>query len=229
MKLEERIDGFESYKNEFEKWEAQEHIIDNKKALWILKKEDSEYRKVCLYRDGKDMFVYGDYGQFSFDSMTWLGAVDNLEYDNIGYQMEKLSHESKQNLYVYDDCYCCEDIVEWLQERLEDRYDLDEETINNVCDWINKNYYSIDDVEVEEFCDKNGISEIEEILNFAGTCFRHTDEFEWISFLRNHSCELDEFDEVCESSLWKAGKRISQCYFICMYALKVCGEKLKAK
>lgn len=229
MKLEDRIEGFESYKNEFEKWEASEQIIDDNKAFWMLKKPDSEYQKVCLYRDGCNMFIYGDYGQFTFDSMTWKGSVYNLEYDNIGYQMEKLNYESKQTLYCYDDCYCQEDIVEWLKERLGDRYCLDDEETKKVCDWIKESYYSIDDIEIEEFCDKNNMSEIEGILDFTGTCFRNTDEFEWISFLRNNTCDLDEFDEVCESSLWKAGKRINQRYFICMYALKVCGEKLKVE
>lgn len=48
--------------NHFDNWEATEQIIDDKKAFWCIKKPESEYQKVCLYRDGCNMFIYGDYG-----------------------------------------------------------------------------------------------------------------------------------------------------------------------
>lgn len=229
MKLTERINGAEHYIKMFSEWEATEQIIDDTKAIWYLKKPDSQYQKVCLYRDGCNMFIYGDYGQFSFDSMTWLGDIYNLEYNNIGYQMEKLNYESKQALYCYDDTECEKDILDWLKERLEQRYDLSEEDIEKVSSWIEENGNDFDDIDIEEFCDENKLSDIEDILSFTRKCFRNTDEYEWIAYLRNAYYELQNFDEACESSLWKAGKRINQRYFICMYALQVCGEKLKEK
>lgn len=227
MKLIERIDGAEHYIKKFSEWEATEQIIDEGKAFWMLKKPDSEYQKVCLYRDGCNMFVYGDYGQFTFDSMTWRGSVYNLEYDNIGYQMEKLNYDSKQSLRIFDECACQEDILDWLIERLVSIYDMSEDSIQKVSDWIKKSCYEFDCVDIEEFCNENNLSDIEDILNFTSDCFGNAEEYEWISFLRNTS-ELDEFDESYESSLWNAGKRISQMYFVCMYALQVCGEKLEA-
>lgn len=228
-KLTENIHSFENYQKEFATWEATEQTFDDNKAFWMMRKPGSQYQKVCLYRDGCNMFIYGDYGQFTFDSVTWKGDVYNLEYDNNGYQMEKLSYDSKQSLNVFDDEYCREDILDWLKDRLEQRYDLDEKDIKKVVEWIEESGHDFDDFDIEEFCDKNDLSDIDDILNFTRECFRSVDEYEWIAFLRNNTNELQEFDEVCESWLWNAGKRINQRYFICMYALQVCGEKLKAQ
>lgn len=69
-KLVDHINGSEHYIKEFATWEASEQIIDANKAFWMLRKPGSQYQKVCMYRDGFDMFVYGNYGQFTFDSMT---------------------------------------------------------------------------------------------------------------------------------------------------------------
>ena len=194
----------------------------------MLRKPGSQYQKVCLYRDGCNMFVYGDYGQFTFDSMTWTGSVYNLEYDNIGYQMEKLNHESKESLRVFDDDRCIDDIFEWLKEQLESYYSLEEEEIEKVLKFFNSDTWdNVDEIETEEFCDKNDLSEIENIIGFTRECCRNAEEYEWIPFLRSNYNRLYDFgDEACESWLWNAGKCIHQRYFICMYALQVCGEKL---
>lgn len=223
MKLIERIKGAEHYIKRFSEWEATEQIIDETKAFWMLKKPDSQYQKVCLYRDGCNMFVYGDYGQFTFDSMTWRGDVYNLEYDNIGYQMEKLNYESKQTLKVFDDDKCREDIFDWLRERLEDRYDIEEDKIEKVVSFVKDSNYIISS-ELEEFCKENECNELSGIIEFTCDCLENVDEYDWIAFLRNRG--FQEFDEECESNLWNAGKCISQRYFVCMYALNVCGEKL---
>jgi hypothetical protein len=234
MKLIEKIDGAEYYIKKFSEWEASEQIIDDKKAFWCFNKPNSQYQKVCLYRDGCNMFIYGDYGQFSFDSMTWLGSVYNLEYDNIGYQMEKLNYESKQSLYVFDDSDCRDDILEWFEEVIENRYydiaddDVLDEIIKKSKEYLSDNSY-LCDYEISNFCKENNCSDIEELLTFTSGLLDHTDEFEWIAHLRSVSSDLQEFDEPCESNLWKAGKRINQRYFICMYALQVCGEKLSER
>lgn len=191
----------------------------------MLRKTGSQYQKVCLYRDGCNMFVYGDYGQFTFDNMTWTGSVYNLEYDNIDYQMEKLNHESKESLRVFDESKCEEDIYDWLKERLENHYLIEKDIIDNIISYFKQNndlYYC--DVDIEELCEKYDVPELENILNFTQKALENIDEYEWISFLRRTS--FQEFDEECESVLWNAGKCIHQRYFICMYALQVCGEKL---
>ncbi|MDE7425728.1 MAG: hypothetical protein K2N51_18875 [Lachnospiraceae bacterium] len=225
-KLVDYIDRSEHYIKEFATWEASEKIIDDNKAFWMLKKPKSQYQKVCLYRDGCNMFVYGDYGQFTFDNMTWTGSVYNLQYDNIGYQMEKLNHESRQTLRVFDEDKCEEDIFAWLKERLENRYDVEEEIIEEIIKLFKEESYILD-FEIEDFCVENDLIEIEDILYFTKDALESIDEYEWISFLRNSN--LGEFDEEYESELWNAGKCIHQRYFICMYALQICGEKLRKK
>lgn len=169
------------------------------------------------------MFVYGDYGQFTFDSMTWTGSVYNLEYDNIGYQMEKLNYESKQSLRVFDEDKCAEDIFDWLKEQLEYRYCVEDEYIEKIIKIFKDSSYILDS-DIEDFCDKNDLTDTEDILYFVKDALENIDEYEWVSFLRHSN--LGEFDEECESVLWNAGKCIHQRYFICMYALQVCGEKL---
>ena len=158
--------------------------------------------------------------------MTWIGSVYNLEYDNIGYQMEKLSHESKQSLKVFDEHKCREDIIDWLKYQLEEYYNLESDEIKKVVSFIETIPL---DIEMEDFChNKNPFFDIENILSFVKECFENAEEYDWISFLRNNYNRLYDFgDEPCESCLWNAGQRIHQRYFVCMYALQVCGEKLK--
>lgn len=226
--LIDKIQGFEHYEKKFATWEATEQIIDDTKAFWCLKKPDSNYEKVCLYRDGCNMFVYGDYGQFTFDSMTWSGSVHNLEYDNIGYQFEKLNYESMKSLEIFDENKCEDDIYEWLRYEIENGYNYKDNEINEIINQF-KNLHStrfyVDEYDIEEFCEEHNIEDLSYILKFVGECLSHIDEYEWIAFLRNSN--LEDFDEVCESSLWNAGKVVHQRYYICLYALQVCGEKLK--
>ncbi len=226
-KLIDNIRGFEHYEKKFATWEATEQIIDETKSFWCLNKPSSNYEKVCLYRDGCNMFVYGDYGQFTFDSMTWLGTVYNLEYDNIGYQFEKVSYNSRQSLKIFDDDECQKNIYEWLRYQLENKYDYEEKEINGIiCDFqvFYSNRLHMNDYDIDIFCGEDK-QELKDIFIFVNDCLSHVDEHEWIAFLRNSN--LQDFDEVSESSLWNAGKVIDQRYFICLYALKTCGEKLK--
>lgn len=189
----------------------------------MLRKPGSQYQKVCLYRDGCNMFVYGDYGQFAFDNMTWTGSVYHLQYDNIGYQMEKLNHESRESLRVFDESKCEEDIYDWLKEHLEDLYDLDDKIIQKIINFFKESTY-IHDSHIDKLCTENDINEVKDILYFTKRALENSDEYDWIVFLRNSN--LEDFDDPCESYLWNAGKCIHQRYFICMYALQVCGEKL---
>lgn len=148
--------------------------------------------------------------------------------------MEKLNYESKQSLYVFDDSDCRDDILEWFEKVIENRYydiaddDVLDEIIKKSKEYLSDNSY-LCDYEISNFCKESNCSDIEELLTFTSGLLDHTDEFEWIAHLRSVSGDLQEFDEPCESNLWKAGKRINQRYFICMYALQVCGEKLSEK
>ncbi|GLB26521.1 hypothetical protein LXJ15735_27620 [Lacrimispora xylanolytica] len=223
MNLIEHIENSGWYAKEFDKWEATEQIIDDNKAFWCLRKPGSEYEKVCLYRDNYTMVVYGDYGTMTFDQMTWKGSVYNLHYDNIGYQMEKLNHESKKTLYTYDESACEEDIIDWLKQTLSDR-DIEEELIDRITEYFNESDF-VDTYDIEQYCEMNECDELVGLLDFVNDCSHHTGEYEWIAFLR--STDFSKYDEECESELWNAGKRIDQRYFINMYALRVCGEKLK--
>lgn len=62
--------------------------------------------------------------------MTWLGSPYNLEYNNLGYQNEKMSYDTKNNVYMYDDESAAEDIIDWIKEVAVDRYDYHESEIN---------------------------------------------------------------------------------------------------
>jgi hypothetical protein len=90
------------------------------------------------------------------------------------------------------------------------------------------------DIIVEFFESNSDIAELEDSLalqdfmSFTSDLLHYTDEFEWIAHLREVAYnELEEYDEPCESDLWNAGHRLHQRYYICMYALYVCSEKLK--
>ena len=236
MVLKDRIEGFEDIEKEFSSWEATEIIIDDKKAFWELKKSDTEYRKVCLYRDGCNMLIYGDYGSLVFDSMTWLGSVYNLQYDNIGYQMEKLTHECRKYQYKYDTKRAEEDILDWLTDKLSDCYEelfFDDEgeekqfIVNDVIGFF-RNTDFINSLKIEDFCIKNDCKQLQEIMEFTDDCLQHSseDELEWLSFLRENF-HHKTFEDPYESTLWNVGQKIDQGYFINLYALQVCAEKLK--
>lgn len=222
-KLVDYIKESEHYINEFATWEASEQIIDDNKAFWMLRKPGSQYQKVCLYRDGCNMFVYGDYGQFTFDNMTWTGSVYNLQYDNIGCQMEKLNYESREALRVFDESKCVNDIYDWLKDHLEDLYDAEEDIIKKIIKLFKESIY-VYDSNIDDFCYENNMEELKDILYFTRNALENADEYDWNVFLRNSN--IEDFADPCESYLWNVGKCIHQRYFICMYALQVCGEKL---
>jgi hypothetical protein len=230
-KLEENLENFEYLEKKFSEWQATEIIMSDKRAFWQLKAKNSECQKVCLYRDGHTMFVYGDYGQLVFDSMTWEGSPYNLQYDNIGYQMEKLSNDCRNTLHVFDDSECKKDILEWFKNKVQEYFfEISEEDCIKVEDFLesilDSNYIFCED-EIRDYLQENGLSDIEDIAVFTGQLlWRATDEIDYVSYLRNN--DFSDFDDMSGSDLWNAGKRISQRYFINMYALKVLRDKLQA-
>lgn len=224
MQLEKMIYNVDNYINTFNGWDVKEIIIDDQRAFWEIKKPDSEFRKVCLFRDGINMCVYGDYGSYMFDSMTWFGSPHNLEYNNLPYQNEKLSHESKSDVYVFDEDAVKEDIIDWFKDVAINRYCYNEDKINNIISHFEHERSML--FEAEDFCYKHTCDDLVDILNFVDELILYSDdEIEYIGFLRN-SAELENFDETCESDLWKAGKRTQQGYLVSFLALKICGEKL---
>ena len=172
------------------------------------------------------MYIYGDYGSYSFDKMTWLGSPYNLEYNNLGYQNKKMSYDTKNNVYMYDGESATEDIIDWIKEVAVNRYDYHESEINLLLEKIDiRNHPYID---INGFCYENECDDLIELLEFSMELYENSnDEIEYISYLRNSN--LEAFDEVCDSQLWRAGKRISQTYLVSLMALKICGEKLKCQ
>ena len=226
MKLEDRIYNVEYYVKKFNSWDVKEIIIDDQKAFWEIRKPGSQIQKVCLFRDGSNMYIYGDYGSYSFDKMTWLGSPYNLEYNNLGYQNEKMSYDTKNNVYMFDDEAATEDIIDWIKEVAVDRYNYHESEINLLLEKMDiRNDPYID---IIGFCYENECDDLIELLEFSMELYENSnDEIEYISYLRNSN--LEAFDEVCDSQLWRAGKRISQTYLVSLMALKICGEKLKCQ
>lgn len=226
MKLEDAILNVECYVNRFNSWDVKEIIIDNQKAFWEIRKPGSQIQKVCLFRDGSNMCIYGDYGSYTFDKMTWLGSPYNLEYNNLGYQNQKMSYDTKNNVYVFDEDAVTEDIMDWFKDTAVNSYDYDETEINLLAEKIDlrNNPY----VDVEGFCSENNCDDLIELLQFTVELYENSDdEIDYIGYLRGSN--LEDFEEVCDSSLWKAGKRISQTYLVSLLALKICGEKLRCQ
>lgn len=224
--LRSKINNVKYYINMFSDWEATKQIIDENKSLYMIKKKDSDYQKVCLYTDGYFMCVYGDYGCYTFNQMTWKGDVHNLFYDNIGYQFEKLSTDSKRSVIIFDENKCKNDIYTWIKERLENHFDLEEEIIETVLNFMKEVDYF--ESELNELCEENCVVEIQPFLEFSFDLLHsiERDGFSLIMFLRENAHRLDEFDEVSESDLWHSGETIYQGYFVSLLALQICGEKL---
>ena len=226
-KVYDAIKEKKAYRDRFKTWEASELIIDENRALYQLKKPGSEYQKVCMYRDGPNAFFYGDYGQFSFDSLTWLADPHNLQYDNIGYQMEKLNRESKDSLMVFVEDNAIDDIIEWAKDRLEQRFNVSEYGIKTIVKYLKGNadkyYDAYDLIEAHpSLADtENFIELIDEMIEAASN-----GEIAYYACLNSHYNDLGEYDEISESSLWNAGKTVHQRFFINLYAMEVCGKKL---
>ena len=184
-----------------------------------------------MFRDRYMVFVYGDYGNFCFDQMTWIGSVYNLAYDDIGYQFSKLSHDSREVLKAFDTDTCIEDLEEWLTEtlgELQNNYNIENpsEIAKSIFQYIKENDFVCYDE--EELCEKYDCYEYMDLVNFVNGAYCNCDdEYDWISYLRESN--LGDFEDECESELWNAGRKVSQSYYISMYALQVCRDKLEER
>lgn len=231
MNLSERISDYT--KKKFESWEVTEQIIDENKAFYMLKMPSSEYQKVCMFRDGKDMIIYGDYGRYVFDNMTWLATPHNLQYDNLGYQMEKMDRDSRESAFEFDEETFENDLREWVKYRLCEHYEVEKEKAEQLIDLAVAGCgfsYSEVEEQLSKFSNKN-IDSIVSLLDFANDAFPYAseDQIAWVSFLRDNSDRLCEHDEVGESNLWRAGQKLSPNFLVSLYAMRVCSEKLQEK
>lgn len=228
-KVYDAIKEKKAYRDRFKTWEASELIIDETKALYELRKPGSEYQKVCMYRDGPNAFFYGDYGQFSFDNLTWLADPHNLQYDNIGYQMEKLNRESKDSLMVFVEDKAIDDIIEWAKERLEEQFDFSNHGISTVIRYFKGCKDDRDCHDAYDFSEKHpSLSDAENFIDLVDDMIEAASngEIEYYAYINSHYTDLGEYDEMCESQLWNAGKTVHQRFYICLYAMEVCGKKL---
>lgn len=229
MELFKKISAFPYFKKEFDKWDAEEHIIDTERAYWCLRKPGSEFQKVCLYRDGYTMLIYGDYGCYTFSNMTWYGDVYNLKYNSLGYQTEKLDYYSKQTLYDFKYKECINDIIDWLEDYLTSTEETDESVTKNVMQYVKDSIVGTKpfDGTIDDFCEEHDIEHLAPVIEFTEDCLENCDsQEELVAHLMNSN--LDDYDEASESTLWYAGERVRQQYYISLYALYVCGQKLES-
>ena len=225
----------------FESWEASETIIDDKKAIYILKAPDSEYRKVCMFVDGHHCMIYGDYGNYVFDNMTWIATPHNLRYDNLDYQLEKMDYENKEHLaYIFNSYACEEDIYDWFKDKLKCELPDEQEVRDEIIDILNElndSIYIADGFDVSTALAKKHLDDYEsdiEILNdlilFTYNALRNSgDKTDFIAFLNYAYDELSKFEDPGDSDLWEAGKRLNDRLLISLYAMEICSKKLKEK
>lgn len=157
------------FRSKFEGWEINEAIIDDNKAFWEIKapgKEDPMcgWPKVSLYRDGRNMFIYGDYGRYAFNEMTWLGTPQNLRYDALGYQMEKLDFNTKEAIRVFNENLCEKEIREWLAKELAVKWGINLEDAKALAD-LDADEWIMAEERIWEYFDKDTIRD-----NFGCFC-----------------------------------------------------------
>ena len=148
---------YEHYRNKFKDWGINEIIIDDSRAFWEIKKPGSMYEKVSLYRDNETMLIYGDYGRYSFSNMTWQGSPENLCYNDLGYQMEKLDYNTNNCLRIFDEELCEKEIKEWLANHLSPLWNIEKENLKELIaldpdDWIMAEAHYDEVPDTELFC-----------------------------------------------------------------------------
>lgn len=228
-KVYQKIRNKEHFKQLFSSWEASETIIDKSRAIWELKKPGSKYQKVCLFKDDYTLFVYGDFGHFSFDIPTWNASVHNLEYNNPDYLFNKLNKSSKDTLYIFDSEKAQSEIIDWIKKQMNKHYSLSDYSKKLIVKFI-KEYDSILN-DKNDFLEKHpSLEEISDFIDLACELYSaaENDKSDYISFLRNNT-SIEEFEELYDSVLWNAGMTISQTYYVNLYALEICSKKLEQK
>lgn len=207
------------YKDMFRKWEASKTVIDATKALYELKNPESKDAKICMYRDGANVFLYGSYGQFTFDSLTWLAAPNNLQYDNISYMVEKLSDESRNAVYTFDESCAKSEILEWAKDRLEYYFALPDARINVALKYFESEESDYSNIYM--FVSEDFIIAVNALIEAA-----YSGEEDYRRAIRDEAEVLSSYDDDYNLNLCHAGYTVSQRFCICMYAMEVCAKKL---
>ena len=235
MQLEERISTYT--KECFQNWEAtEESYKDTGRAFYMLKNPNNNVEKVCMFRDGFNMMLYGDFGCYHFDEMTWVASPHNLAYNNLSYQMEKLSQDSKAAAYEFLPDKCLNDFFDWAYEKLENHFELEDEEIDTLSEILRD--VSLYDMSLrgeimnclkEEH--KKDASEIYSLFLLTARAFSYGVEShqEWVVFLEEYRDEIEQFDDFYDSGLFDAGWCIKERLLISLYAMQVCSKKLKEK
>ena len=215
-KIYDSLKSGKYYKDMFKKWEASKTVIDATKALYELKNPEFKNVKICMYRDGANVFLYGSYGQFTFDSLTWLAAPNNLQYDNISYMIEKLSDESRNAVYTFDENCAKSEILEWVKDRLKYYFALPDARIDATL-----KYFSC------EKCDRSAVLENLDFVIAVNTLIESVDNGEesYRQAVHDNMETLFRYDDDYEN-LYNAGQTLSLRFCICMYAMEVCAKKL---
>lgn len=236
--LSDHIQQFESYKKRFSTWEASQILIDEKKAFWQLNKPDSNSEKVCLFRDGSTMCIYGDYGSYVFDKMTWEGNPWNLQYNNLDYQAEKISRESRDSVIIFDPETLKKNFLKWVREYLHEHH-AEDIFVNKILDFLKEDYGfhfcgDTDDLfeEIEYSENSSDYGNYDEFFCFVSLCKRAMNEMDdtqadWTHFLRSEHHNFDDLGiDAFESGLHTMSYAYNQRYLISLYAIQVISEKL---
>ena len=149
-----------------------------------------------------------------------VGYINNNGKDSF-----YLVADDSEKAYEFDFNDALNDIFEWLEERLINHYDFEESKAKEIASQIREIDWEDNAI---DYLQEKGIDNLENIISFIYDAIDHIDDkIEWISFLRCK--DFSEYDEMCESDLWKVGQRMDDRFIICLYALQKCGEKLALK
>jgi hypothetical protein len=233
--LESKIKFADSYKAKFESWEASTLLIDDDKEFWQIKNPKSSVEKVCLFRDNRVLCIYGDYGSYTFDRMTWTRTPWNLRYDNLDYMAEKLSVESSHAVRIFSSTLAERQFLDWVQNYLKG-FDANENFIEKAMEFLRQSStYSSD---VDDLYDKiaddreSDYGNYEELYSFLCLCIEALssmeDEISWQYFLQNSDNAFQDVQvSLYDEPLYRFGMEYSQRYLISLYALKILSQKLE--
>ena len=230
----------ETYVKKFKEWEALEEIFDDEKALYTLRNPNYVKEKVCMYVDGNGfMMLYGEYGSFAFDRMTWQVDPYTLNCHELSYMLGKASKDSEEAIYIFDAEKCKEDLYTWFKlmfdgTKLRD----DAKAFGRICEILDSaailSTASDYEDELETVLNEFGFYDDDfrkEVVMFVFNALGNMNDgkFSWQMFLNNshgkyENMENDDILELCE-----AGKKINPSVLISLLAIFICGAKLRGE
>lgn len=233
--MTQHVKNAEYYIKKFSTWEASKIIIDDQKAIYILKKPDSRVEKVCMFVDGYNMYIYGDYGTLSFDRMTWVATPDNLAYQDMGYMMSKLSSNNYDSIHVFDEDKCKEDLENWFATYIKEYYHFQDDVIKQIIQALEEETFTyslnlLEDVEaVLEKC-TSGAEEIStEAEIFVKALENMYDREGWITFLNQFNDRIMDLNcyEETYIEMRDFGKIIDGRFYVNLLAMFILYNKLE--